>query len=150
MPLVKLNWWKWAATGLELLQRNDQLVLQIEKKNKRTDSSWCKTSSTLKYILFNYMNKRSMAFISKWMSFIINLPSYFWHLILFLLLAFHSRCVKLGQLAMPETCENWLGLVYSCVYYARYTRKIYQVLPYSVDFKPPGELWNPPYKTVLG
>ena len=36
---------------------------------------------------------------------------------------------------MPGTCENWLGLVNSCVNYARQTRGIYQVLPYSVDFK---------------
>ena len=37
---------------------------------------------------------------------------------------------------MPETCDNWLGLVQSCVYYAHQTREIYQVLSYSVDF------WN--------
>ena len=48
---------------------------------------------------------------------------------------------------MPETCENWLGLVNSCVYYAHQTREIYQVLPYSMDFKAPVELWNPPVKT---
>ena len=36
---------------------------------------------------------------------------------------------------MPETCENWLGFVNSCDYYTCQTRKIYQVLPYSVDFK---------------
>ena len=41
---------------------------------------------------------------------------------------------------MPETCENWLGLVNSCVYYARQTRENHQVLPYSVDFKALGEL----------
>ena len=29
---------------------------------------------------------------------------------------------------MPETSENWLGLVNSCVYYACQTREIYQVL----------------------
>ena len=52
---------------------------------------------------------------------------------------------------MPETCETWLGLVNSCVYDACHTqtREIYQVLPYSVDFKPPGELWNSLGKTVL-
>ena len=33
---------------------------------------------------------------------------------------------------MPETCEDWLGLVISPGYYARQTREIYQVLPYSV------------------
>ena len=36
---------------------------------------------------------------------------------------------------MPKTCENWLGLVKSCVYYAHQTRGIYQLLSYSVDFK---------------
>ena len=36
---------------------------------------------------------------------------------------------------MPETGENLLGIVNSCVYYARQIRDIYQVLPYSVDFK---------------
>ena len=25
---------------------------------------------------------------------------------------------------MPETCENWLGLLNSCVYYAHQIRKI--------------------------
>ena len=49
---------------------------------------------------------------------------------------------------MPETCENWLGLVNSRVYNARQTREIYLVLPFSVDFKTPRELWNPPSKTV--
>ena len=37
---------------------------------------------------------------------------------------------KLGQFAMDETCENWLGLVNNCVYYAHKTCEIYQVLPY--------------------
>ena len=36
-------------------------------------------------------------------------------------------------------------LVNSCFYYAHQTREIYQVLPYSVDFKAPGDL----SKTVL-
>ena len=39
---------------------------------------------------------------------------------------------------MPETCENWLGLVLSCIYYAHQSRKIYKVLPYSVDYKAVG------------
>ena len=43
------------------------------------------------------------------------------------------------QFAMPGTCENWLGLVNSCVYYARRTREIYQTQSYSVDFKAPRE-----------
>ena len=46
----------------------------------------------------------------------------------------------LGQFAMPETCEDWLGLVNSCVYYVHQTHEIYQVLPYLVDFKALGEL----------
>ena len=50
---------------------------------------------------------------------------------------------------MPKICENWLGLVNSCIYCAHQTRKIYQVLPYSVDFKTPRELWNPLSKTVV-
>ena len=29
-----------------------------------------------------------------------------------------TAMLKLGQFAMPETCENWLGLVNSCIYYA--------------------------------
>ena len=33
--------------------------------------------------------------------------------------------------------ENLLGHVNSCVYYAHQARKIYHVLPYSVDFKTP-------------
>ena len=34
---------------------------------------------------------------------------------------------------MPEICENWLGLVNICVYYAYYTCEIYQVLPYLLN-----------------
>ena len=49
---------------------------------------------------------------------------------------------------MPETCENWLGLVNSRVNYTRQTRDIYQALPYPVDFKAPEELWNQLGKTV--
>ena len=51
---------------------------------------------------------------------------------------------------MPETYENWLSLVNSYVYYAHQTHEIYQVhvLPYSVDYKAPRELWNPLSKTV--
>ena len=36
---------------------------------------------------------------------------------------------------MPETGENWFGLINSCIYYAHQTREIYQALPYSSDFK---------------
>ena len=50
---------------------------------------------------------------------------------------------------MPENCENWLGVVNGDVYCAHQTREIYQVLPQSVDFKAPGEIWNPLHKTVL-
>ena len=37
-----------------------------------------------------------------------------------------SKCYKLGQFAMPGTCENWLCLVNSCIYYAHQTLDIYQ------------------------
>ena len=50
---------------------------------------------------------------------------------------------------MPKTCENWLGLVNSYVYYTHQTCVIYQVFPYYVDFKAPGELWNPLSETVI-
>ena len=37
---------------------------------------------------------------------------------------------------MPETCENWLGYVNSCVYYyAHQACEIYQVLLYSGGFQ---------------
>ena len=36
---------------------------------------------------------------------------------------------------MPETCENWLSLVNSYIYYDHQSHEIYHVLPYSVDFK---------------
>ena len=49
----------------------------------------------------------------------------------------NSRVLKIGTFAMLETCENWLGLVNSCVYYTHQICEIYQVLPYSVDFKAP-------------
>ena len=50
---------------------------------------------------------------------------------------------------MSKTCQNWLGLVNNYIYYACHTYEIYQVLSCSVDFKAPGELWNPLSKTVL-
>ena len=50
---------------------------------------------------------------------------------------------------MPETCENWLCLVNSCVCYARQTPEIFQELPYAVDFRAPMELSNPLSKTVF-
>ena len=63
--------------------------------------------------------------------------------------SFLGQCSKLEQFAVPETCGNWLGLVNSCIKYARQTHDIYLVLPYSVDFKAPSELWNPLRKAVL-
>ena len=57
--------------------------------------------------------------------------------------------LKIKTFAMPETCENYLSLVNSYVYYVHQTSEIYQVPPYSVDFKAPGELWNLPCKTIL-
>ena len=50
---------------------------------------------------------------------------------------------------MSEPCEYLLGLINSCVYYAHQTYEIYQVLPDSLDFKAPEELWNPISKAVL-
>ena len=42
---------------------------------------------------------------------------------------------------MTGTYENRFVLANSCVYYARQIPEIYsKVLPYSVDFKAPGEL----------
>ena len=49
---------------------------------------------------------------------------------------------------MPETFENWFSLVNRCIYHAHQTCEIYQVLPYSMDFKAPWELWNPLSNTV--
>ena len=43
---------------------------------------------------------------------------------------------------MAETCENWLGLVKSCIYHACQTHEIYQVCTALMNFKAPGELWN--------
>ena len=37
---------------------------------------------------------------------------------------------------MPKTCENWLGLVNSYIYYAYQTCKIYQELPYWISKLP--------------
>ena len=39
---------------------------------------------------------------------------------------------------MPMTCKNWLGPVNTCIYYARLTHEIYQVLPNLMDLKAPG------------
>ena len=56
--------------------------------------------------------------------------------------------LKSGQFAMLKTCENWLSLVNSYVYYAHQILKIYYVLPYTVDIKASDEFWNPLGKTV--
>ena len=50
---------------------------------------------------------------------------------------------------MPKTCENLISLVNICIYYACQMHGIYEVLPYSVDFKAFHELWNPLSKRVL-
>ena len=55
---------------------------------------------------------------------------------------------KIRQFAMPGTCENLLGLVNSCVYYARQIKQIYQVLPYSVDVNAPREIRNQPWPAM--
>ena len=52
-------------------------------------------------------------------------------------------CKKLGQFAIPDTCEKCLGIVNNCVYFVHQTREINQVLPYAGDFKPQEELCNP-------
>ena len=49
-----------------------------------------------------------------------------------------SDVIRKGLFDMPETCENWPGLVNSHIYYAHQTHEIYQVLPYSTDFKARG------------
>ena len=58
-------------------------------------------------------------------------------------------CKKLGQFAIPDTCEKCLGIVNNCVYFVHQTREINQVLPYAGDFKAQEELCNPLKKAVL-
>ena len=50
---------------------------------------------------------------------------------------------------MPRDLWKLSRYCNSCIYYAHQTSKIYQVLPYSVDFKAPWVLWNPLSKAVL-
>ena len=50
---------------------------------------------------------------------------------------------KIITICHAQDLWNLTGLVDSCVYYAFQTREIYQVLPYSMNFKAPGEFWNP-------
>ena len=59
-----------------------------------------------------------------------------------------NSSLKLGQFTMPKTCENKVSIVNICVYFARQTCGIYQVLPCSVDFEAPGELWSPLIKAI--
>ena len=63
------------------------------------------------------------------------------------LVKLYNTSIVLGWFAIPETCE--IIASNSCFYYAHQTHEIYQILPYSVDFKAPKELWNPLSKTVL-
>ena len=51
-----------------------------------------------------------------------------------------QQCKNLGQFAMPETCENWLDLENSCIYYARQTCEIYQYCLTQWISKLPGAL----------
>ena len=50
---------------------------------------------------------------------------------------------------MSKTCENWLSIVHNYNNYAQKTHEIYRILPYSVDFKAPGEILNQLSTTVL-
>ena len=43
--------------------------------------------------------------------------------------------LELEQFVILKTCEIWLGLINSCIYYTHQTTEIYQALPYSVDLK---------------
>ena len=51
----------------------------------------------------------------------------------------YSTVLKLWQFVMTETYESWLSLENSCIYYVRQNHEIYQVLPYTVDFRAPQE-----------
>ena len=61
----------------------------------------------------------------------------------------YSTVLKLWQFVMTETYESWLSLENSCIYYVRQNHEIYQVLPNTVDYRSPRELWNPLCKAVL-
>ena len=50
---------------------------------------------------------------------------------------------KIGQFVKLESLKTWFDLVKKYVCYACQTRDIYLMLPYTVDFKAPGERWNP-------
>ena len=43
---------------------------------------------------------------------------------------------------MPKICEKWLGLVNSCVYYARQTHEIYLGLPGSFEIHWGRQYWD--------
>ena len=51
---------------------------------------------------------------------------------------FTVAVLKIRTICHARPYENWLGLVNSCVFYARHTREIYEVLHYSMDLKIPG------------
>ena len=51
----------------------------------------------------------------------------------------NSPCLRSVKIGSPETCENWLDLENSYIYYAHQSCEIYQILPHSLDFKAPGE-----------
>ena len=48
----------------------------------------------------------------------------------------------LGGYSILHSLSGRSNLVNSCVYYVCQTSEIFQVLPYSVNFKAPKELWN--------
>ena len=56
---------------------------------------------------------------------------------------------KFEKFVIPQTCENWLGLVNSCIYYVHQTHEIFELLPYLLDFKASWKFWNPVSETVL-
>ena len=67
-----------------------------------------------------------------------------------LLLSFMVILDGYRSFILNKTKSTKFCLVNSCIYYACHTCGIYQVLPYSVDFKAPQELWNPLSKAVPG
>ena len=58
---------------------------------------------------------------------------------------------KFWSLAVLQVVKlaNLDGIVKSCIFSTYQTHEIYQVRTYSMDFKAPGELWNPWSKTVV-
>ena len=77
---------------------------------------------------------------------VAEIPGYTWE--------YHWPCTYRPVLKIRTICHAWdlWKLLRSCEllhYYARQTRGIYQVLPYSVDFEAPMGFWNPLNKTIL-